>query len=33
MMWEVAVARCEDTDAVKLWQTHHKFQSRWIVGG
>ncbi len=33
MMREPAVARCEDADAVKLWQTDQKFQSRWIVGG
>ena len=33
MVREPAVARCEDTDAVKLWRTDHKFQSRWIVGG
>ena len=24
---EPAIARCEDTDAVKLWRTDHKFQS------
>ena len=27
MVREPAIARCEDTDAVKLWRTDHKFQS------
>jgi hypothetical protein len=30
---EPGVAHCEDTDAVKRWQTDHKFESRWIAGG
>jgi hypothetical protein len=33
MMRELIAATCDDGDGVKLWQTAHKFQSRWIVGG
>ena len=31
MAREPTIARCEDTDTVKLWRTDHKFESRWIV--
>lgn len=33
MMREPVVAACDDEGAIKLWQTGHGFQSRWIVGG
>ena len=28
-----SVPHCGGEDAEKLWETGHKFQSRWIVGG
>ena len=33
MTREPVVAACDDEGAIKLWQTGHGFQSRWIVGG
>jgi hypothetical protein len=33
MTREPFVAACDDEGAIKLWQTGHGFQSRWIVGG
>lgn len=33
MTREPFAVSCEDVDGVKLWQTEHKFQSRWVVGG
>jgi hypothetical protein len=33
MVREPTFAHCEDTEMVKRWQTDHKFQSRWIIGG
>jgi hypothetical protein len=32
MTREPVVATCDDEGAIKLWQTGHGFQSRWIVG-
>jgi len=32
MVREPIAATCDDRDGVKLWQTAHKFQSRWVVG-
>ena len=32
MTREPFVAACDDEGAIKLWQTGHGFQSRWIVG-
>jgi uncharacterized protein len=32
MMREPVAARCEDVGGVKLWQTDHAYQSRWVVG-
>ena len=33
MTREPVVAACDDEGAIKLWQTGHGFQTRWIVGG
>ena len=33
MTREPIAATCDDGDGIKLWQTGHKFESRWIVGG
>jgi len=33
MTREPFVAGCSDEDAVKLWKSGHKFESRWTVGG